>query len=47
MNKRKAFVFSVQAKFFKSTGKKKKKINVTLFVRGKSDLHVMSLAAFL
>ena len=48
MNKPKAFVFSVQAKFFKSTGKKKKKkINVTLFVRGKSDLRVMSLAAFL
>lgn len=39
MNKPKAFVFSVQVKFFKSTGKKKKKINMTLFVRGKSDLH--------
>lgn len=47
MNKPKAFVFSVQAKFFKSTGKKKKKIDVTLLVRGKSDLHVMNLAAFL
>lgn len=47
MNKPKAFVFSVQVKFFKSTGKTKKKINMTLFVRGKSDLHVMNLAAFL
>lgn len=46
MNKPKAFVFNVQVKFFKSTGKKKK-INMTLFVRGKSDLHVMNLAALL
>lgn len=46
MNKPKAFVFSVQAKF-SSPLAKKKKIDVTLFVRGKSDLHVMNLAAFL
>ena len=47
MNKPKAFVFQCPSKVFQVHWQKKKKISMTLFVRGEIDLHVMSLAAFL